>query len=48
MVTGAGAAPGERDWGAEINFGGTRVVYLCEFERSMGAQFILVWIKRTR
>ena len=34
--------------GAEINFEGAREVYLCEFERSTGAQFILVWIKRIR
>ena len=44
-----GPAPGWRDWeGAEINFGGAREVYLCEFERGTGAQFILVWIKRAR
>ena len=34
-------------WGAEINFGGAREVYLCEFERGTGALFIVVWIKRT-
>ena len=39
IVTGGG--------GAEINLGGAREVYLYEFERGTGAQFILVWIKRT-
>ena len=35
--------------GAEINFGGAREVYLCEFERGTGHEkFIPVWIKRTR
>ena len=31
-----GPAPGQRDWGAEINFGGAREVCLCEFERGTG------------
>ena len=26
--------------GAEINFGGAREVYLCEFERGTGARFL--------
>ena len=43
-----GPAPGWGDWGGRNKFGGAREVYLCEFDRGTGAQFILVWIKRTR
>ena len=34
--------------GAEINFGGAREVYLCEFERDMGAREIYSSVDQTK
>ena len=44
-----GPVPQKRDWGggAEINFGGAREVYLCEFERGTGARKVYSSVDQT-